>query len=115
MSQSYKKLCTLNFFNSKEPPKEPPEKGLDVEKSEKEPAKEKVNDSFNSATLKTLLRECSNDKEDVNIPLENQNTPRKQNVIETNVDDIVSEESVEVNVEKGNIKFKFSTLLTQWV
>ena len=114
MSQSYKKLCTLNFFNSKEPPKEPPEKGLDVEKSEKEPAKEKkVKDSFNSATLKTLLRECSNDKEDVNIPLENQNTPRKQNVIETNVDDIVSEESVEVNVEKGNVKFKFPTLQTQ--
>ena len=78
-------------------------KGLDEEKSEKEPAKEKVNDSFNSATLKTLLRECSNDEEEVNTPLESKNTPRKQNVIETNLDDIVSEESVEIIVEQSNI------------
>ena len=68
-------------------------KDLKDEKTEKEPSKETDIDTFQTTTLKTLLKECSQEKDEVE---KTPDSPEKHKSKETNIDDIMSVESLEI-------------------
>ena len=68
-------------------------KDLKDEKTEKEPSKETDIDTFQTTTLKTLLKECSQEKDEIQ---KTPDSPEKHKPKETNIDDIMSVESLEI-------------------
>ena len=100
-------------------------KDLKDEKPKKEPSKETDIDTFQTTTLKTLLKECSQEKDEIektpdspekhksketniddimsveSLEIERSILPEKQKVIETNIDDIMSIESLEIEPENA--------------
>ena len=63
------------------------------EKLKKEPSKETNIDTFQTTTLKTLLKECSQEKDEIE---KTPDSPEKNKSKETNIDDIMSVESLEI-------------------
>ena len=68
-------------------------KDLKDEKTEKEPSKETDIDTFQTTTLKTLLKECSQERDEIE---KTPDSPEKHKSKETNIDDIMSVESLEI-------------------